>query len=272
MLGIRWTIGDVNPRGFTALRYSVWGAWRLFGASARYLIHVNTIGIDDARARTGELPRAVEWQAVRPRIPACLVDHLDHGMAEGVAWKLIPLRAFPDDRELALDNDVVLWAIPAAIGDWIAGRTDFVLAEDVRACFGTFADLCGERPLNTGVRGLPPRFDLDAALRAVLARRPRRLRSELDEQGLQVAALASAGSVGVVALDEVTICSPFPPHLPHLGKAGAHFVGLNTRRLSFEWHGQPAEIARAQHWDAHADEIARRVGVTELAVVPAPAP
>lgn len=261
MLAIRWTIGDVNPRGFAALRLSVWGAWRLFGAAARYRIHLNTLRIEQALSRTGVLPPAVEWEEVQAQIPTCLTGHLDRGMAEGVAWKLVPLRAFPDDHELALDNDVVLWEVPPAITDWLAGRTRFVLAEDVRASFGAFHDLCGARPLNTGIRGLPPGFELEGALRDVLVRRPILLASELDEQGLQVAALLGAGSTGVVTVEDVTICSPFPPHLPHLGRAGAHFVGLNTRKLGFEWYGTPAEVVTAAHWDAHATEVARRVGV-----------
>jgi len=260
MLCIRWTIGDVNPRGFAALRYSLWGAWRLFGAGVRYRVHVNTIGVAVARDRTGPVPDDIEWEEVATETPRCLADHLDRGMAEGVAWKFIPPRAFPNDHELALDNDVVLWAIPRAIDDWLHGRTQFVLAEDVRACFGRFRDLCGDRPLNAGIRGLPPGFDLEGALAGVLARRPVPLTSELDEQGLQVAAITSAGTTSVVGVDDVTICSPFPPHVPHLGRAGAHFVGLNTRRLGFDWRGVPAEKVRAQHWDDHAAEVARRVG------------
>ena len=38
---------------------------------------------------------------------------------------------------------------------------------------------------------------------------------------------------GVVTVDEVSICSPFPPHRPGLGSCGAHFVGLNAHRLSW---------------------------------------
>jgi hypothetical protein len=261
MLAVRWTIGDVNPRGFDALRLSVWGAWRLFGAFARYRIHVNTIAIAEAQARTGALPSAVVWEAVPRVLPPCLTDHLDEGMAEGVAWKLLPLRAFPDDHELALDNDVVLWAVPRAMKDWIEGRARFLLAEDVRPCFGQFAALCGARPLNTGMRGLPPRFAFERALAGMLAEHPVQLTSELDEQGLQVATLLRAGPTAVVGIDDVTICSPFPPHQPHLGRAGAHFVGLNTRRLGWEWHGRPAEEVRARHWDDHVDDLARRVGL-----------
>ena len=260
MLAIRWTIGDVNPRGFAALRLSAWGAWRLFGASARYWIGVNTIGVAAARARTGDVPAAVEWEAVARRVPACLALHLGAGMAEGVAWKLVPPRRFPDDHELALDNDVVLWDVPRGLDDWLAGRAPLLLAEDVRACFGRFAAVCGPRPLNTGVRGLPPGFSLDAALGRMLDAHPGPLASELDEQGLQVAALRASGDVAVVEVADVTICSPFPPHLPYLGRAGAHFVGLNTRRLGWRYAGRAAEDVRAEHWDALAGEVARRVG------------
>jgi hypothetical protein len=260
MLGIRWTLGDVNRRGFDALRLSIWGAWRVFGAEARYRVYVNTIAVERARALTGSVPEAVEWVEARLEAPAWLARALDAGLAEGVAWKFMPLRAFPDAHELALDNDVILWDLPPALVRWLDGDTDFLLAEDVLACHGAFTDLCPARATNSGIRGLPPQFDLDASIRALLARRPVRLAREVDEQGLQVAALHASGSVGVVPLEDVTICSPFPPHLPHLGRVGAHFVGLNTRRLGFDFHGRPAELVRAEHWDAHLGELCARVG------------
>lgn len=267
MLGIRWTIGDVNPRGFDALRLSLWGAWRLFGAAARYRVYVNTLPLARARALTGPVPSVVEWRgAQRSELPAWLAERLDGGLAEGVAWKFIPLRAFPDACELAIDNDVILWRRPAALDDWLEGRAQFLLAEDVRRCFGAFERDCPERGLNSGIRGLPPGFELDRALRALLERQPVQLARELDEQGLQVAALTRAGPVAVVPLADVTICSPFPPHVPELGRAGAHFVGLNTRRLGFEFEGRPAEQVRAEHWDAFADDLARRVGSPEARV------
>jgi hypothetical protein len=138
-----------------------------------------------------------------------------------------------------------------------------LLAEDVRRCFGAFDDLCPGPAVNTGIRGLPPAFDLAGELRRLVERRPERLVREVDEQGLQVAALEAAGRVALVPLEDVTICSPFPPHLPHLGRSGAHFVGLNTRSLGFQFAGRPAEEVRAEHWDSWAGDLARRVGLTE---------
>lgn len=259
MLGIRWTIGDVTDAGFSALRLSITGAHRVFGPAARLAVYVNTIGVAQARRRCGPLPAAVEWHDASAALPRWLLPHVDEGLAEGVAWKLAPLQAFPEHHELALDNDVILWAMPPAISRWLAEPDACLVAEDVRACFGRFHELCPAAPRNLGIRGLPPRFDLETAMLGVLARRPVRLTSELDEQGLQLAALGTARAVHVVSVDDVTICSPFPPHLPHLGRCGAHFCGLNARDLGWSLEGRPATHWVREHWRAHEPTVTARV-------------
>lgn len=245
MLGIRWTIGDANPRGFTALRLSVWGAWRLFGGAVRYRIYVHTTTVDEARTRTGPVPGDIEWEPITPAIPACLVEHIDARSPAAIALRLVPMRAFPDDHELALDNHVVLWAVPGAIEAWLRGRTRFVLAEDVRGWFGRFRETTTERPLSPAVRGLPPGFDLGAAIGRYLMHQPAVVRSELDVQGLQATAIRAAGSTGIVGLDDVTVSSPFPSE-GALGRSGTYFVGLDVH---------------ADHWESQIAEVARRVGV-----------
>jgi hypothetical protein len=263
VLGIRWTVGDVSPRGFEALGLSLWGAWQIFGASAAYRVLVNTITIDRARQHTGPHPHAVVWQAADELMPAWLYEQcLDGGLAEGVAWKLAPLRCFPDVHELSLDNDVILWTQPAALREWLAHDDGAaLLAEDVVPCFGQFAQRCGSAPRNSGIRGLPPGFDYETRIRAVLAEQPATLRSELDEQGLQVAALYRDAEPRVVSLTDVTICSPFPPHALDVGRCGAHFVGLNARKLGFDYGGEAAERVRARHWDHRREFLRARVGL-----------
>jgi hypothetical protein len=260
LLAIRWTIGDVNDRGYVALRFSIWGAWRIFGAAARYRVYVNTLAVDEVRRRTGPLPEAIEWQAAERSLPDWLARRIDPAFAEGVAWKFAPIRAFPADHELALDNDVILWGRPRALDEWLAGHSPFVLAEDVHRGYGAFDDLCPLHPLNTGIRGLPPDFDFERALRALVAKRPAEVSREVDEQGLQVATLARAGRFSIITCDEVTICSPFPPHRASLGRAGAHFVGLNARNIPFEFDGRPAVVVRAEHWDRLIPDVEQRLG------------
>src|SRR4030088_2439918 len=108
-LGIRWTIGDVSLRGFEALRLSICGAFGVFGPTAVYAVYVNTVPVDEARRRTGLVPQAARTLEAPGEIPRVLRRLPDGGMAEGAAWKLLPLSAFAGRFELALDNDVILW-------------------------------------------------------------------------------------------------------------------------------------------------------------------
>ena len=271
-IGVRWTIGDVSGRGFEALRFSVWGAWRLFGPQARYLVCVNNVPLSLAQARTGPLPPGVGWLDATGALPEFLRRLLGEGMAEGTGWKLAPLRCFPALHEISLDNDCILWSAPDALREWLTGDSQCcVMAEDVRACYGQFAAQCPDRPpCNAGIRGLPPGFDLESALRAAIARREQAVGatpvfdSELDEQGLQVAALSAAEPLKVVSLRDVTVCSPFHPHLPDLGRCGAHFVGLNARTIAWNYYDRPADEWMTEHWDRHRPVLQERTGAPSV--------
>lgn len=262
-LGVRWTIGDVSEAGFEALRLSVWGAWRVFGGEAAYAICVNSVPVERARSLTGALPAKVRWHPADRDFPPRLRRRFDAHLAEGVGWKLAPPRLFPQLPELSLDNDCILWELPSGAEAWLEDPSPdaCLLAEDVRTCLGAFAPLCGPEPRNAGIRGLSAGFDLERALAEVLDQVPITLTSELDEQGLQVAALSRRSAPHVVCVDEVTICSPFPPHRPDLGTCGAHFVGLNARSIPWKLHGRPAIEYVQAHWRRHRPELYRRVGL-----------
>jgi hypothetical protein len=259
-LVLRWTIGDVSDEGFEALRLSIWGARRVFGGDAHHVVCVNTISIDEACERTGALPSGVEWHDSTGEIPGFLERHLDRNMAEGVGWKFAPLKMYDDRYVLALDNDCILWRMPDAVRAWLETGEGCVIAEDVRPCFGQFAPVLGPEPRNSGIRGIPPGFDLEAMLRVVLDDYPVTLTTELDEQGLQVAALARAGDPRVVRVSEVTICSPFPPHIPGVGTCGVHCVGLNSKHLPWSYEGRPAVEHIREHWRKLRPGIYDRVG------------
>jgi hypothetical protein len=267
-IGVRWTMGDVSERGFEALRLSIWGACKVFGPHAAYTVCVNSVPLDEARARAGPVPETVTWHDATRELPSFLAGLFGPGMAEGVGWKLAPLRAFPDRHEISLDNDCILWELPASMEDW-AASTDpglCLMAADVKACYGQFAAQCPSEPANAGIRGLPQGFDLEAALRDAIelrqrqVSRPLALESELDEQGLQAAALSLHRPLRVVTLHEVAVCSPFVPHLPDLGRCGAHFVGLNARHIAWDYYGRAADECMSEHWERHRPELYRRTG------------
>jgi hypothetical protein len=280
-LAIRWTIGDVSARGFEALRLSAWGAWRVFGPSASYVVCVNSITVDEARRRAGPVPEGICWlQVTRQDIPAFLVPLLARNMSAGSGWKFAPLRVFPDRAEISLDNDVILWEMPQSISAWIASAQDeCLLSEDVRAAYGQLASLAPAKPaLNSGIRGLPAGFDFESALRTTIAARERELGARLvlasgiDEQGLQAAALVWSRRLHVVSLAEVSVCSPFHPHLPHLGRCGAHFVGVNARHFAWDYFGRPADAWMAEHWERHAAELHARTQAEPFTSTPAAVP
>ncbi|HEV7390882.1 MAG TPA: hypothetical protein VGO08_04505 [Burkholderiales bacterium] len=262
-LGVRWTIGDVSEQGFEALMLSIHGAWTIFGPETSYTVCVNTIPLDAARELVGDVPEGITWHASRAdELPGIIRQHVDGNMSEGVSWKFAPLQLFPDRHELALDNDLIMWEMPEAVRVWL--ETDdpqqSLVAEDVRTCFGQFRQFCGPDPRNLGIRGLPPGFDLEQALREILRRHPVRLTSELDEQGLQCAALSLFKPPLFVSTDDVTICSPFPPHFKSLGTCGAHFAGLNVRHSPWQVDGRPATECIREHWASHRPAIYKHVG------------
>ena len=143
-----------------------------------------------------------------------------------------------------------------------------MMAEHVDRCLGSLQDcraVVGH--VNSGIRGLPPGFALEQRMEAVLACRERDtgdrvvLTSELDEQGMQAVALAEVGEMLRVRIDEVSICSPFWPRQPGLGSCGAHFVGLNSKEIPWNYYDRPGLEVRQEHWDRHRPELYRRAGL-----------
>jgi hypothetical protein len=260
-LVVRWTVGAVSHEGFDALGWSIAGASQVFGTSAEYVVCVNSVAVEVAQRLAGPLPIDVTWRrATADEIPRFMRDRLDEDFAEGVGWKFAPLRIADACRELALDNDCILWRMPDALGAWLEDDgAACVIAEDVRPGFGQFACLCGEAPRNSGMRGLSAGCAYADSLRQILDEYPVTLRSELDEQGLQIAAVMRVGVPLVVTTNEVTICSPFAPHQPHVGSCGAHFVGLNAKRLPWLFCGRPASDVTRDHWRRLKDEVRARI-------------
>jgi hypothetical protein len=168
-LTIRWTIGNVHARGFELLRLSISCAFHLFGPAADYVVYVNCIDVDEARRHTGPLPVHVRWrQASRAEHSQALAPYMDAGLIEGMGWKLIPLRAAPEQHELALDNDCILWDFPSGLRQWLQEPGGVLFAEDVGRCLGRFDAICPPGNFNAGIRGLSPGVDLEAELTTAL--------------------------------------------------------------------------------------------------------
>jgi hypothetical protein len=83
-IGIRWTVGDVSDRGFEALRFSIAGAFKIFGSQAAYVVCVNTVPLDAVRLRLGEIPTCTGFLDVTQALSPVVAPHFDERLAEGV--------------------------------------------------------------------------------------------------------------------------------------------------------------------------------------------
>ena len=255
-LVVRWTVGDVSAEGFEALRLSIYGARRVFGPTPAYVVCVNNVPLGRARSLTGRVPADTRWLDATHLLSPLIDAHTDEGRAEGVGWKFAPLRLAPNRPELHLDNDCILWGLPDAVAEWLQeGGIRCLLAEDVVTMLGQFQPFCGPEPRNSGIRGVPAAFDLEAELAQILRATGITLRSELDEQGLVTLACSRRAPPYVVELNEVTICGPFPPHRQWLGRSGAHFAGLNAKQLPWAHAGRPGEAYIREHWRHHRPHL-----------------
>lgn len=259
-IGIRWTIGDVSEVGFETLRLSIIGVSNVFEENADYAVCVNTISIKAARERTGRLPVLVQWVNAAGFLPAWLRNFVGSDMAEGVAWKLCPVRLFPQQYELSLDNDVILWSVPAAMKSWLESdaRDACLLAEDVHPAAGQFAPDVGAEALNSGIRGFAPGMDIETRLFDFLRKSGHVLQSELDEQGLQAAVL-SRRTLFKVGIEDVSICSAFPMHRQALGRCGVHFVGINRKTMPWILNGRPGHHATCENWLRWHPQVVQRI-------------
>jgi hypothetical protein len=270
-LVVRWTIGDVRDRGFELLRLSIASAFQLFGESAKYLVCVNSLSAQQASRRTGPLPVAVEWREVtHSDLPEVLLAYFDESIIEGMGWKLAPLRTYPERYELALDNDCILWETPDGMRQWLQSENGCLFAEDVSRCYGSFDALCPPGNLNAGIRGLPPNVDLGGALDSVLrelsshSSAPLRLESEIEEQGLQAAAICRMSPLFLVRTTEVSLCSPFWPRSSEFGSCGAHFVGMNAPHIPWNYYDRPADAWLEEHWQSKRPLLYLKSGLPDF--------
>jgi len=260
-LGVRWVVGDATELLLESLRLSIHGAVRAFGPRARYVVCVHTITVAAARRRMGDVPDVVDFRDVTYEIDPRVRGYLDDGMAQDVGWKLTPMRLFDDRHELSLEPECVLWSVPRAIDAWLADPEGCLLAEDVRPGYGRFAALCGPEPRSSRIRGVPPSFDLGREVETILAREGDCLRSRLDEQGLEIAAVTRQRRTHLVPLAEVPICSPFPPHALEIGTCGARFVGLDARCQPWSLAGRAASELVRDHFARCRAALYRHVGL-----------
>lgn len=226
-LCVRWTIGDVTPFGVEALRLSMWGALRAFGARARYVVGVHGVAVDRARALVAPAPDIVEWRAIDPgRTPRWLARE---GAPPRALARFAPPLVDLARAELAIDRTCVLLEPPKSVLAWLDDP-------DPRACLVLEAQ---DGTASTAIRGAGVGFDLSEALREAHREAPRPLHGLAELETLELHALSLLG----------------PPHRTPHAELDAQ-LGARGARLT-----PPTDPASRARFADHAAELRLRAGV-----------
>ena len=225
------------------------GRVRLFGARAEYVVCVNSVPLPLARERTGRVPGAVRWYDASSDVPSFLRAHFDAGMAEGVGWKFAPLRLFPERHEIALDNDCILWALPPSLRAWLEREPSeaCLLAEDVRSCFGQFAETAGRNHATAASAACRPTSASSARYARCWKHTPCACAPSSTSKGCK----PQRWHVPVRSRSSHSPRSRSRPRFPRISPspaAAACTSGLNAKRIRWRVGGRAAEDMLREHY------------------------
>jgi hypothetical protein len=217
----RWTIGDNSSKeGIECLSHSISLIKKKYGDSCDYFVchsgnnvnNLNLKGVNfiDQRSFTNSI-------SIKPF---------------GTSWKLYPPRIRIDSHEIFLDNDLIVYGSLPIIDSFFKSDDVFFCTEGLKRRYGKYDSLiASHQKLNTGLFGLPPNFDFGQKIESKLSGN---WEGHFDEQGL-VASILLEYNVKVIPISDIYIaCKDAAEHLS-FGRAGIHFVGLNSGN-SFYWN------------------------------------
>jgi hypothetical protein len=230
---VRYTIGPVAFQGFQSLKLSIKKFHEIYKLDfTNFLICHNGLN-------TNQL-KFIESL----KVPLYAQKENDYKIKpKGVAWKLYPPRLNPDGYELFIDNDLIIVNKIDKIDEFFNSDKTLVLEDDQRA-YGKFEKYVDKNIIiNSGLFGLPPRFDLkrymDYYIREWQQNTTRGHESSFtwDEQGIIALALTEKPYI-LITKSEITKCeNEFKP------ANGLHFIKLN-RKLYHEPFANYLQLTR----------------------------
>jgi len=139
------------------------------------------------------------------------------------AWKLVPPRLDLNRHEIIMDNDVLLFKPLEEIEEFLAGNK-FLTTEAYRRSYSIDYDALIRQDfnINVGIIGMPPGFDMEAAINEKLQRGWSEF---FDDQSIVAAILQDQDTI-VVSKQKIVVA--FGDTFYAKGTHGVHLVGLNS--------------------------------------------
>lgn len=217
---VRWTIGPVNPAGFKSLKLSISFFKKIYKGLFDYVICHNTLNNEQL-----DLLASLETDLFEQGPEAGMFPPL------GVAWKLYPPRLRKDAHEIFIDNDLIVLKQLPQIEKFLSTSDTFIYTESPNRFYGQYKYQVPEHfKMNSGLFGLPPRFDLKKEIMET-SKPFQRWTDKYDEQGLLATIFSKVATIQI-PLSDMPVCGPRYNNF-EFGKKGYHFVLLNA---GFEKH------------------------------------
>jgi len=221
---IRITVGPVSEQGMDVLRWSVQNFKALY-PECDVCVCFNQIGSGSLSKLNVPLVKQEDYIHSLPYPP--LDDYQ-------VAWKIYPPRLRPDEHEVIVDNDILVFKRIKELDDFLKSDSVLLYQGLNEGRCGQYQDLVpsGIR-INSGIFGMPPGFDPE--FESII----RPWNNYYDEQGLVAAALLRHPRYQILPLTKVPIVQvgwSIKDFLRNEQICGIHFAGVNIQyHPKFDW-------------------------------------
>jgi hypothetical protein len=227
----RWTVGATTDLGINILHHSIRMATRIYRGTFDWMVCYNKLSpsqlnkLEKIARRYNVLLHEQRWEVCPlPTEPRTYATSSNGYKTGGSFWKVCPPRMRRETHEIIMDNDVVLTKKMPQIEAFLSSDTAMVLSEPIRY-FGKYGDyMPEEKAYNSGLMGLPPRYNFQKAIRQTWKRCESVTQlKQCDEQGLLTCALTSSfpnfieiTKFDIVELHPKAICSTlYTPYAAH---------------------------------------------------------
>tara|TARA_R110002110_G_scaffold49735_3_gene147773 strand:- start:6795 stop:7538 length:744 start_codon:yes stop_codon:yes gene_type:complete len=227
---LRWTLGPVSVNGRKILKESIYRAYKIWGADARYVVCYNGCRPPQLPDYTETYEQSWDEQPIR-----------EHGIT-AMMWKWSPPRLDISAHEIFLDNDVVILNNTPEIEDALCNNK-IVIGGGWRRCYGAYDSVVdGEFKTCAGFVILPPNYDIGAKIANYRSKTTHlRFNHPWDEQGLITKILLDDGA-SVLSANTISNLPISKKMLERFGvhnfkfakdQAGYHFVGANSSEYHY---------------------------------------
>lgn len=224
----RWTVGPTHSRGIEILCKSVLNFRKLY---PEFDLTICYNQLDENKiSYINQSLKQININFYRQTGLEINIAPIVGDAWNGPCWKLYPPRLRIDSHELILDNDVILYERLSEIDMFLQNSNKFLVLAAKYRNYGQFDHLVGDLKINSGLYGLPPKYDLESKIYQMSTDK---WLIRGDDQGILAANLQKED---LIVVDMQSLLPLDDKHNYFVsGIKGAHFIHANTADVHIAW-------------------------------------